>query len=63
VFLATAAYQGIAEATDAPIHLGITEAGGLTTGTVKSPLALAICCGRGSATQSASACPPIRWKR
>ena len=40
VFLATAAYQGIAEATDAPIHLGITEAGGLTTGTVKSAVGL-----------------------
>ena len=32
VFLAAAAYQALAEATDAPIHLGITEAGGLTTG-------------------------------
>ena len=31
VFLAAAAYQGLAEATDAPIHLGITEAGGLMT--------------------------------
>ena len=29
VFLAAAAYQALAEATDAPIHLGITEAGGL----------------------------------
>ena len=28
VFLAAAAYQALAEATDAPIHLGITEAGG-----------------------------------
>ncbi len=40
VFLAAAAYQGIAEATDAPIHLGITEAGGLTTGTIKSAVGL-----------------------
>ena len=40
VFLAAAAYQGIADATDAPIHLGITEAGGLTTGTVKSAIGL-----------------------
>jgi (E)-4-hydroxy-3-methylbut-2-enyl-diphosphate synthase len=40
VFLAAAAYQGLAEATDAPIHLGITEAGGLTTGTVKSAIGL-----------------------
>ncbi len=29
VFMAAAAYQQLAEATDAPIHLGITEAGGL----------------------------------
>ncbi|MEM9755333.1 MAG: flavodoxin-dependent (E)-4-hydroxy-3-methylbut-2-enyl-diphosphate synthase [Pseudomonadota bacterium] len=40
VFLATAAYQGLAEATDAPIHLGITEAGGLTSGTIKSSIGL-----------------------
>lgn len=40
VFLAAAAYQQLAEATDAPIHLGITEAGGLVTGTVKSAVGL-----------------------
>ncbi len=40
VFLAAAAYQGIAEATDAPIHLGITEAGTLNAGTVKSAIGL-----------------------
>ncbi|MHC9233999.1 flavodoxin-dependent (E)-4-hydroxy-3-methylbut-2-enyl-diphosphate synthase [Pseudooceanicola sp. 502str34] len=40
VFLAAAAYQGIAEATDAAIHLGITEAGGLMTGTIKSAIGL-----------------------
>ena len=40
VFLAAAAYQGIADATDAPIHLGITEAGGLTAGTIKSAIGL-----------------------
>ena len=40
VFMATAAYQGLAEATDAPIHLGITEAGGLTSGTIKSSIGL-----------------------
>ncbi len=40
VFLAAAAYQALAEATDAPIHLGITEAGGLMTGTVKSAVGL-----------------------
>ncbi|MEL6958062.1 MAG: flavodoxin-dependent (E)-4-hydroxy-3-methylbut-2-enyl-diphosphate synthase [Pseudomonadota bacterium] len=40
VFMAAAAYQRLAEATDAPIHLGITEAGGLTSGTIKSAIGL-----------------------
>ncbi|KRO87377.1 MAG: 4-hydroxy-3-methylbut-2-en-1-yl diphosphate synthase, partial [Rhodobacter sp. BACL10 MAG-120910-bin24] len=40
VFLAAAAYQALADVTDAPIHLGITEAGGLMTGTVKSAVGL-----------------------
>ncbi|MCZ4351398.1 flavodoxin-dependent (E)-4-hydroxy-3-methylbut-2-enyl-diphosphate synthase [Roseovarius aestuarii] len=40
VFMASAAYQQLAEATDAPIHLGITEAGGLISGTVKSAIGM-----------------------
>lgn len=40
VFMAAAAYQQLAEQTDAPIHLGITEAGGLTSGTIKSAIGL-----------------------
>lgn len=40
VFLAAAAYQSLADATDAPIHLGITEAGGLVSGTIKSSIGL-----------------------
>jgi 1-hydroxy-2-methyl-2-(E)-butenyl 4-diphosphate synthase len=40
VFLAVAAYQGLAEACDYPLHLGITEAGGLIGGTVKSAIGL-----------------------
>jgi (E)-4-hydroxy-3-methylbut-2-enyl-diphosphate synthase len=40
VFLAATAYQMLAEATDAPIHLGITEAGGKTTGTIKSAIGI-----------------------
>ncbi len=40
VFMSAAAYQGLAEATDAPIHLGITEAGSLNAGTVKSAIGL-----------------------
>ncbi|MCY3984638.1 MAG: flavodoxin-dependent (E)-4-hydroxy-3-methylbut-2-enyl-diphosphate synthase [Roseovarius sp.] len=40
VFLAATAYQQLAELTDAPIHLGITEAGGLKSGTIKSAIGL-----------------------
>jgi len=40
IFMTAAAYQGLAEATDAPIHLGITEAGGLVSGTIKSAIGL-----------------------
>ena len=40
IFMAAAAYQQLAEATDAPIHLGITEAGGLRPGTIKSAIGM-----------------------
>jgi (E)-4-hydroxy-3-methylbut-2-enyl-diphosphate synthase len=40
VFLAVAAYQQLAEACDYPLHLGITEAGALRMGTVKSSIGL-----------------------
>jgi (E)-4-hydroxy-3-methylbut-2-enyl-diphosphate synthase len=40
VFLAVAAYQQLAEACDYPLHLGITEAGGLRMGTVKSSIGM-----------------------
>ena len=40
VFLAVAAYQGLAEACDYPLHIGITEAGGQRIGTVKSSIGL-----------------------
>ncbi|MDE1149279.1 MAG: flavodoxin-dependent (E)-4-hydroxy-3-methylbut-2-enyl-diphosphate synthase [Azospirillaceae bacterium] len=40
VFLAVAAYQGLSEACDYPLHIGITEAGGLRAGTVKSSIGL-----------------------
>jgi len=39
-FLAVAAYQGLADAIDCPIHLGITEAGGMISGTVKSSIGM-----------------------
>ncbi len=40
VFLAVAAYQELAQLCDYPLHIGITEAGGFTTGTVKSSIGL-----------------------
>src|SRR6185437_13057778 len=38
--LAVAAYQQLAEACDYPLHLGITEAGGLMSGTIKSAIGM-----------------------
>jgi (E)-4-hydroxy-3-methylbut-2-enyl-diphosphate synthase len=40
VFLAVAAYQGLAEACSYPLHLGVTEAGALRSGTVKSSIGI-----------------------
>ncbi|WP_374472754.1 flavodoxin-dependent (E)-4-hydroxy-3-methylbut-2-enyl-diphosphate synthase [Phenylobacterium sp.] len=39
-FMTVAAYQMLAEAIDCPLHLGVTEAGALRTGTVKSAIGL-----------------------
>jgi len=40
VFLAVAAYMQLASQVDCPLHLGITEAGGLIGGTVKSAIGM-----------------------
>src|SRR6516225_7130169 len=40
LFLTVAAYQRLAEAVDCPLHLGVTEAGALRVGTVKSSIGL-----------------------
>lgn len=40
VFMAVAAYRKLAQQIDQPLHLGITEAGGLRAGTVKSSVGL-----------------------
>lgn len=40
VFLAVAAYQQLADVCDYPLHLGITEAGGMIPGTVKSSIGM-----------------------
>ncbi len=40
VFMAVEAYRGLASQIEQPLHLGITEAGGLRAGTVKSAVGL-----------------------
>jgi len=42
VAMTVAAYRALAKACDYPLHLGITEAGGLRTGTVKSSIGLGL---------------------
>ncbi|HEY6528560.1 MAG TPA: flavodoxin-dependent (E)-4-hydroxy-3-methylbut-2-enyl-diphosphate synthase [Cellvibrionaceae bacterium] len=42
VFMAVAAYRKLAQEIEQPLHLGITEAGGLRSGTVKSAVGLGI---------------------
>lgn len=42
VFMAVAAYRKLATFIDQPLHLGITEAGGLRSGTVKSSIGLGL---------------------
>ncbi len=40
VFLATKAYRSLSSVCDYPLHLGITEAGGLKSGSIKSSLGI-----------------------
>ena len=40
VFLAIKAYRSLSSVCDYPLHLGITEAGGLTSGSIKSSLGI-----------------------
>lgn len=42
VFMAVAAYRQLAQQIEQPLHLGITEAGGLRSGTVKSAVGLGL---------------------
>lgn len=42
IFMTVAAYRKIASQIDNPLHLGITEAGGLRSGTVKSAVGLGL---------------------
>ena len=61
VFMACAAYQQLAEVCDYPLHLGITEAGGLRTGTVKSAIGLGslLWAGRGDTIRVSLSADPV----
>jgi (E)-4-hydroxy-3-methylbut-2-enyl-diphosphate synthase len=47
VLVTVAAYQEISRLTDYPLHLGVTEAGGLIAGTVKSALGIGLLLAQG----------------
>jgi (E)-4-hydroxy-3-methylbut-2-enyl-diphosphate synthase len=40
IFMTVAAYQMLAEAIDCPLHVGVTEAGGTRSGTIKSSIGM-----------------------
>ncbi|MFO1013647.1 MAG: flavodoxin-dependent (E)-4-hydroxy-3-methylbut-2-enyl-diphosphate synthase [Caulobacteraceae bacterium] len=40
LFMTVAAYQQLAEVIDCPLHVGVTEAGGLRSGTIKSAIGM-----------------------
>jgi (E)-4-hydroxy-3-methylbut-2-enyl-diphosphate synthase len=65
VFLAVAAYQGLAKACDYPLHLGITEAGGLIGGTVKSAMGIGslLWQGIGDTIRVSLSAPPVEEVR
>ena len=61
VFLAVASYQKLAAACDYPLHIGITEAGGLRMGTVKSSIGLGrlLWAGIGDTIRVSLSAPPV----
>jgi (E)-4-hydroxy-3-methylbut-2-enyl-diphosphate synthase len=63
VFLAVAAYQQLADACDYPLHIGVTEAGALRTGTVKSSIGLGSLLWAGIGDTCACRCRPSPRKR
>ena len=61
VFLAVASYEALAKACDYPLHIGITEAGGLRMGTVKSSIGLGrlLWAGIGDTIRVSLSAPPV----
>ena len=56
-------YRLLSETTDHPLHLGVTEAGPVPQGLIKSVAASRRCSPRASATRFASRSPPIRSRK
>lgn len=63
VFPAVESYRLLAKQIDQPLHLGITEAGGLRSGSVKSAIGLGLLLSEGIGDTLRVSPPPIRWKR
>ncbi len=65
VFLAVAAYMQLADAVDCPLHLGITEAGGMIGGTVKSAIGIGnmLWAGIGDTIRVTLSAPPVEEVR
>ncbi|VBB68959.1 1-hydroxy-2-methyl-2-(E)-butenyl 4-diphosphate synthase [invertebrate metagenome] len=61
IFLMVAAYKGLANLCDYPLHLGVTEAGGLRGGTVKSAMGIGalLCSGIGDTIRVSLSTDPI----
>lgn len=63
VFMAVAAYRLLARQIEQPLHLGITEAGGLRSGTVKSAVGLGMLLAEGIGDTIRISWLPIRSRR
>ena len=61
IFLAVESYKKLANLTDAPLHLGVTEAGGFITGTVKSSIGIGslLCNGIGDTIRVSLSADPV----
>ena len=63
VLLTVKSYKELSKATDAPLHLGITEAGGLMDGTIKSSIGIGQLLTQGIGDTLGSHFPQILSKR